>query len=227
MKVIGYINTNGYFPSALTSLVISSNEECFLFYPNGEKRKVVIDFNSKEFEDAFIIEKRSITMSVGKYAFAINNKCIYFNEHQEIIKLLTEHILNNKLKQREYDLITKFTTSTHNFYVEANSTEYTEKSGIDILYILKAMQAGGMADIAQSWLGDGVNQPIEEKHIIKIFGCEKLSYFALQLGLSEKEAIGGLCETLPILIDNASSGGSLLPSIAEKGMNSTDVQKHA
>lgn len=89
--------------------------------------------------------------------------------------------------------------------------------GFDIGSILSNMQSGGMADVAQSWLGDGDNQPIEDEQVVNMFGSDKISEFASQLGMDESEAIGGLRDALPQMVDNASSGGSLLDSIGGIG----------
>ncbi|NOQ78112.1 MAG: hypothetical protein GQ546_01790 [Gammaproteobacteria bacterium] len=70
-----------------------------------------------------------------------------------------------------------------------------------------------MANIFQSWLGDGQNQKISGNQISEMLGSDKISEFASQLGLSEDKAIGGLQDAMPKMIDNASSGGSLLDSI--------------
>lgn len=85
--------------------------------------------------------------------------------------------------------------------------------GFDIGSLLGKMQGGGMADIAQSWLGDGDNEPLEDNHITEMFGSDKISEFASQLGLSQEEAVGGLRDALPQIVDKASTGGSLLDSI--------------
>jgi len=85
--------------------------------------------------------------------------------------------------------------------------------GIDIGSILGKMQSGGMADIASSWLGDGENKEVSHSQITDIFGSDKISDFASKLGLSEEEAVGGLRDALPNMVDKASSGGSILDSI--------------
>lgn len=92
-----------------------------------------------------------------------------------------------------------------------------DNGGFDIGSLLGKMQGGGMADIAQSWLGDGDNAPVEESHITDMFGADKISEFASQLGLSQEEAVGGLRDALPEIVDKASSGGSILDSIGGIG----------
>ncbi len=85
--------------------------------------------------------------------------------------------------------------------------------GLDIGSILSNMQSGGMASMAASWLGDGDNDAISSSQITDIFGQDKISDFASKLGLSEDEAVGGLRDALPEMVDKASSGGSILDSI--------------
>ncbi len=85
--------------------------------------------------------------------------------------------------------------------------------GLDIGSILGNMQSGGMADMAASWLGDGDNDAISSDQVTNIFGQDKISDFASKLGLSEDEAVGGLRDAIPNMVDKASSGGSILDSI--------------
>ncbi|KAG1682797.1 hypothetical protein GQR58_010584 [Nymphon striatum] len=93
----------------------------------------------------------------------------------------------------------------------------SDNGGFDIGSILGKMQEGGMADMAQSWLGDGDNAPMNDNQVTDMFGADKISDFASQLGLSNEEAIGGLRDAMPQMVDNASSGGSLLDSIGGIG----------
>lgn len=93
----------------------------------------------------------------------------------------------------------------------------SDDGGFDIGSLLGKMQGGGMADVAQSWLGDGDNNPVEGNQITEMFGADKISEFASKLGLSEEEAVGGLQDALPQIVDKASSGGSILDSIGGIG----------
>lgn len=93
----------------------------------------------------------------------------------------------------------------------------SEEGGLDIGSILGKMQQGGMAEVASSWLGDGDNEEVSESQITDIFGSDKISDFASKLGLSENEAVGGLRDALPNMVDQASSGGSILDSIGGIG----------
>lgn len=87
------------------------------------------------------------------------------------------------------------------------------EGGLDLGNLLGSMQSGGLGDIASSWLGDGDNESISVDQITSMLGSDKISEFAAQLGLSDEEAAGGLADALPQMVDNASSGGSILDSI--------------
>jgi uncharacterized protein YidB (DUF937 family) len=86
-------------------------------------------------------------------------------------------------------------------------------SDIDLGSLLAKLNAGGLSGIVSSWLGDGANQGISADQITSMFGQDKVSAFASELGLSHDEAAGGLADALPQMMDKASSGGSLLDSI--------------
>lgn len=87
------------------------------------------------------------------------------------------------------------------------------RGGFDFSSLLSNMDSSGLGSIAKSWLGDGGNEAISSDQVTNIFGSDRISEFASQLGLSNEEAAGGLSEALPQMVDKASSGGSLLDSI--------------
>ncbi len=89
----------------------------------------------------------------------------------------------------------------------------SQEGGLDLGSLLGKMQNSGMADMAASFLGDGENQEMADTDVVDLFGSDKISEFASQLGVSESEAVGGLRDAMPQMIDKASSGGSLLDSI--------------
>ncbi|MDP5054065.1 MAG: YidB family protein [Congregibacter sp.] len=74
----------------------------------------------------------------------------------------------------------------------------------------KMASSGDLSAIVGSWLGDGANQAISAESIKSIFGSEKITAFASQLGTDAGTATNGLADVLPQLMDKSSSGGSLL-----------------
>ncbi len=89
----------------------------------------------------------------------------------------------------------------------------TSNGGFDIGNLLTKMNNGGLGDVAKSWLGDGENASVSNENVTTMFDRDKLSEFANQLGLSDDEAVGGLSDALPHMVDKSSIGGSLLDSI--------------
>ncbi len=105
------------------------------------------------------------------------------------------------------------TTLNSNDLVSALSNLVGEGKNFDIGSLVSSLNSRGLGNIVSSWLGDGGNDTISPEQINDTIGSDKIEAFASKLGLSTKEAAGGLSEAIPQMIDNASSGGSILESI--------------
>ena len=68
---------------------------------------------------------------------------------------------------------------------------------------------GGLASLAQTWLGDGGNASISPAQIMSVFGADKIGTLASEIGVSPEDAAGGLSGVIPELLDKASSGGQM------------------
>ncbi|HID03326.1 MAG TPA: hypothetical protein EYP18_08980, partial [Desulfobacterales bacterium] len=64
--------------------------------------------------------------------------------------------------------------------------------GFDLSSLMGNLDAGGLGDMAKSWLGDGENAGISADQISSALGSEKIAEFASKLGISPDEAAGGL-----------------------------------
>lgn len=82
-----------------------------------------------------------------------------------------------------------------------------------IASLISGMQNKGLGPIADSWLGDGANQGISADQLKDVIGNDKIGAMASQLHTDENSLLGGLQDALPQIIDNASSGGSLLDNL--------------
>ncbi|NDY96947.1 YidB family protein [Wenzhouxiangella limi] len=80
---------------------------------------------------------------------------------------------------------------------------------VDLAALVGNMQSGGLASLAESWLGDGGNSAIGTEQVASMFGSEEIQAFAAKLGLDQGTALEGLKGALPQMIDQASSGGTL------------------
>ncbi|HAU68290.1 MAG TPA: hypothetical protein DCW52_07825 [Gammaproteobacteria bacterium] len=85
--------------------------------------------------------------------------------------------------------------------------------GIDLGSIVGSLQGGGLADIAESWLGNGSNADISPSQIESLLGSDKLKEAASQLGANQDELLAGLREMLPQVVDKSSSDGNLLDAV--------------
>jgi uncharacterized protein YidB (DUF937 family) len=80
---------------------------------------------------------------------------------------------------------------------------------VDLAALVGMMQGGGLAGLAESWLGDGGNAGIGTDQLVDLFGRNSIRSFAGKLGLDEGTALSGLQEAVPAMVDKASSGGTL------------------
>ena len=85
--------------------------------------------------------------------------------------------------------------------------------GLDLGSLVGNLQNGGLANIAESWLGDGDNEEISTEQVEGLFGSDKIQEVASQLGADQSDLLAGLKEALPQMVDKSSSGGSLLDSV--------------
>jgi uncharacterized protein YidB (DUF937 family) len=91
------------------------------------------------------------------------------------------------------------------------------QGGLDLGSIVSKMQGGDLASMASSWLGSGSNESIGVDQLRSLFGNEKISQFASQLGTDEGSALSGLSAALPKMLDQGSPDGSMLDSFGGIG----------
>lgn len=87
----------------------------------------------------------------------------------------------------------------------------------DLAGMVSTIQSGGLASIASSWLGDGSNEAVSESQVRDVIGGDKIAEAAAQLGTDENTLLAGLSEALPQIVDQSSSGGSLLDAVGGLG----------
>lgn len=84
---------------------------------------------------------------------------------------------------------------------------------LDLGSLVSNMDAGDMLNIAQSWLGSDSNEGISTNQLTNILGQNKISEFASQLSLDEGQALSGLQEAIPNMVDKSSNDGNLLDMV--------------
>ena len=85
------------------------------------------------------------------------------------------------------------------------------EGGLDLGALVGGLSQNGLGEIVGSWLGNGENKSISMDQITDLLGSDKISEFASLLGLSEESAKGALVDSLPQVVDQATSGeGSIM-----------------
>jgi uncharacterized protein YidB (DUF937 family) len=75
--------------------------------------------------------------------------------------------------------------------------------------ILSKLEASGLGDKVDSWIGTGANKSISADEVKQALGEDQVKQAAAKAGVSEDQAAGGIAEALPELIDRVSPDGKL------------------
>jgi len=84
------------------------------------------------------------------------------------------------------------------------------EGALDLGELAGKLQAGGLGEQVQSWLGDGANADVSGDQLRSALGEDQLASAASAMGVDNSEALERIKDVLPSLMDKASSGGSLL-----------------
>jgi uncharacterized protein YidB (DUF937 family) len=76
------------------------------------------------------------------------------------------------------------------------------------------LDAAGLAEMAQSWIGTGDNTAISPEQVRAALGDDEVHRAAQEAGISDDEAAGGLAEMLPDLVNRLTPDGKL-PDLGE------------
>lgn len=79
--------------------------------------------------------------------------------------------------------------------------------GIDGL--LKKLQASGLGDAANSWVGTGDNAAMTPDAAMQLMGADTVAAFAQKTGMPEEQVGAGVAQLLPELINQLSPGGAV------------------
>lgn len=111
MEIIGYSNSNNYFPSPLIAFA-KEKKEHYAIFPSG--RAVIIE-NFKDIKQEiphFIKEKKKISIQEGEYAFGVNNTDILIGKPFYLYRQLEKLLKSKKLAQKESELVAEFLENT-------------------------------------------------------------------------------------------------------------------
>jgi uncharacterized protein YidB (DUF937 family) len=92
--------------------------------------------------------------------------------------------------------------------------------------LLAKLQQAGYGATGQSWIGTGLNQPIDADALTQALGHGQLGALAQSLGLAPQEAIGGLAQVLPHVVDHMTPGGHVPESATDMIAQALSALQH-
>lgn len=87
--------------------------------------------------------------------------------------------------------------------------------------LTQKLGAGGLGDMAASWVGKGGNLPISAEQIEGVLGSGPIGDFAKRLGVSPQQAAGVIAMVLPMVIDKLTPDGDA--GNAKSGVDAGDL----
>ena len=92
-----------------------------------------------------------------------------------------------------------------------------EDGSLNLSDLVQKFAGGDLAEVVQSWLGEGENAPIEPEQVESVLGEDQVAAFAEKLGISHESARQALADALPEVVDKATPAGSdMLSSLLEQ-----------
>ena len=104
--------------------------------------------------------------------------------------------------------------STQAKLAKAVVKQFQTNDGGGLNALLKELEAKGLGQVAQSWVGTGANLPISAEQLKNVLGSERIQQLASQLGVSPDVISTHLSEILPKIVDRLTPDGRV-PAAAE------------
>jgi uncharacterized protein YidB (DUF937 family) len=92
---------------------------------------------------------------------------------------------------------------------------FQTNDGGGLTAILQQMEAKGLGQVAQSWVGTGANQPITPEQLKSALGADWIQQLAARVGVSPDVISSHLSEILPKIVDRLTPDGRV-PVAAEE-----------
>jgi uncharacterized protein YidB (DUF937 family) len=77
----------------------------------------------------------------------------------------------------------------------------------DLAELLSSFEQAGLGHLAQSWIGNGPNQPVSPKQLQTVFGEDQVQTMARQSGMAPHYFLSQLSQHLPRLVDSITPNG--------------------
>lgn len=92
---------------------------------------------------------------------------------------------------------------------------FQTNDGGGLTAILQQMEAKGLGQVAQSWVGTGANQPITPDQLKSALGADWIQQLAARVGVSSDVISSHLSEILPKIVDRLTPDGQVPVAVEE------------
>jgi uncharacterized protein YidB (DUF937 family) len=75
--------------------------------------------------------------------------------------------------------------------------------------LLSSFEQAGLGNIAQSWVGNGPNQPVSPQQLHTVFGDDQVQTMARQAGMAPQDFLSQLSQHLPHVVDRMTPNGQM------------------
>jgi uncharacterized protein YidB (DUF937 family) len=75
--------------------------------------------------------------------------------------------------------------------------------------LLSSFEQAGLGHIAQSWVGNGPNQPVSPQQLQTVFGDDQVQTMAGHAGMAPHDFLSQLSQHLPRVVDGVTPNGQL------------------
>jgi len=75
--------------------------------------------------------------------------------------------------------------------------------------LLGQFQNAGLGNVAQSWVGNGPNQPVSPDQLHQVFGDQQVNQWAQQANMQPHDLLSQLSQHLPHAVDQMTPGGQV------------------
>jgi uncharacterized protein YidB (DUF937 family) len=87
--------------------------------------------------------------------------------------------------------------------------KFQTNDGGGLTALLQQLEAKGLGQVAQSWIGTGNNLPISAEQIENALGSEQIQQLAAKVGVSPDVIKSHLAEILPKIVDRLTPDGKV------------------
>jgi len=75
--------------------------------------------------------------------------------------------------------------------------------------LMSSFQQAGLGHIAQSWVGNGQNQPVSPQQLQSVFGDNQVQSMSSQAGMAPQDFLSQLSQHLPNVVNGMTPNGRL------------------